>query len=182
VFSLGVVVSATRYLYVARRDRRAVVQEAATESISQKSARRRGHVLVVANQPLAGSDLRERVLERYDGHVLVDILAPVLTSRIHYAMSDTDRELAVARDRLERSLAWAREQGAPARGALGDPSPTTAIEDELRRFGADEVIVATPQAQAKPGKRGATLSACTRTRDARYARCGRRRRADDRAC
>jgi hypothetical protein len=46
-------------------------------------------VLVVANQPLAGSDLRERILERYDGHVLVDILAPVLTSRIHYAMSES---------------------------------------------------------------------------------------------
>lgn len=40
-------------------------------------------------------------------------------------------------------MAWAREQGIAVRGTLGDPSPTTAIEDELRRFGADEVIVAT---------------------------------------
>jgi len=104
---------------------------------------RRRHVLVVANQPLAGSDLRERIFEQDDGDVLVDVLAPVLTSRIHYAMSDIDRELADAGDRLERSLAWAREQGIAVRGTLGDPSPTTAIEDELRRFGADEVIVAT---------------------------------------
>jgi uncharacterized membrane protein len=143
VFSLAVVVSATRYLSVARRDRPAVLQEAATETLSPKSARRRRHVLVVANQPLAGSDLRARILEQDDGHVLVDVLAPVLTSRIHYAMSDIDREFADARDRLARSLAWAREQGIAVRGTLGDPSPTTAIEDELRRFGADEVIVAT---------------------------------------
>jgi hypothetical protein len=44
---------------------------------------------------------------------------------------------------LERSLAWAREQGLAARGEVGDPSTTTAIEDELRDFGADEVIVVT---------------------------------------
>jgi hypothetical protein len=40
-------------------------------------------------------------------------------------------------------LAWVREQGIDVRGEVGDPSPTTAIEDELRKFGADEVIVVT---------------------------------------
>jgi hypothetical protein len=44
---------------------------------------------------------------------------------------------------LEISLAWAREQGISARGEVGDPSPTSALEDELRDFGADEVIVVT---------------------------------------
>ncbi len=155
VFSLAVVVSVIRYLYVARRDRRVVLQEAAAETFSPKSARRRRHVLVIANQPLAGSDLRERILEQDDGDVLVDVLAPVLTSRVHYAVSDTDREFADARDRLERSLAWAREQGIAVRGTLGDPSPTTAIQDELRRFGADEVIVVThPSASQTWQERG----------------------------
>ncbi len=58
-------------------------------------------------------------------------------------MSDIDDELADAHDRLTRSLTWAREQEIPVRGTVGDPSTTTAIEDELRRFGADEVIVVT---------------------------------------
>ena len=44
---------------------------------------------------------------------------------------------------LERSLAWARERRIAARGEVGDPNPTTAIEDELRDFGADELIVVT---------------------------------------
>ena len=30
-----------------------------------------------------------------------------------------------------------------AKGEVGDPDPLTAIEDELRDFGADEVIIAT---------------------------------------
>jgi hypothetical protein len=112
-------------------------------------------VLVVANQPLAGRELRERIFEQDDGKVPVDVLAPVLTSHLHSAMSDIDGEVADARHRLERSLAWAREQGIPVRGTVGDPSPTTAIEDELRRFGADEVIVVThPSASQTWQERG----------------------------
>jgi DNA-binding transcriptional regulator LsrR (DeoR family) len=58
-------------------------------------------------------------------------------------VTDIDRELGQARTRLEDSLAWAHEQGIAARGAVGDPTPATAIEDQLRDFGADEVIVVT---------------------------------------
>ena len=71
------------------------------------------------------------------------MLAPVLASHLHYAVSDIDGELAEARTRLERSLAWAHEHKIVARGEVGDPNPTTALEDELRTFGADEVIVVT---------------------------------------
>ncbi len=71
------------------------------------------------------------------------MLAPVLTSRAHYAVSDIDHELQQARTRLERSLAWASAHGITAHGRVGDPSATTAIEDELRDFGADEIIVVT---------------------------------------
>jgi hypothetical protein len=71
----------------------------------------------------------------------------VLVSRTHLAVSDIDRGLDEARTRLERSLAWAREQGIAARGEVGDPSIGTGIEDELRDSGADEVIVVARQAE-----------------------------------
>jgi hypothetical protein len=103
---------------------------------------------VIANEVLSGGELRERILGRDAERLEVDILAPVLTSQLHYGVSDIDRELEQARVRLEHSLAWAREQGIAARGEIGDPSPTMAIEDELRDFGADEVIVVT-----HPGER-----------------------------
>jgi hypothetical protein len=155
VFLLGVVVAAGWYFHVARRDRPPVLQEAATETFSRKSTRRRRHVLVVANQTLGGSELRERILQQDGDRVLVDVLAPVLASHLHYATSDIDRELADARDRLTRSLGWARGQGIDVRGEVGDPSPTTAIEDELRKFGADEVIVVThPSASQTWQERG----------------------------
>ena len=57
--------------------------------------------------------------------------------------SDLDREREEAHERLEASLAWAAEQGFAAKGEVGDPDPLVAIEDELRDFGADEVIIVT---------------------------------------
>jgi hypothetical protein len=58
-------------------------------------------------------------------------------------MSDYDAETPEAHRRLDASLAWAASQGLEARGEVGDPDPLTGIEDELRDFGADEVIVVT---------------------------------------
>ena len=60
---------------------------------------------------------------------------------MHLAYPDIDQEMRQARERLRRSLEWARAQGFKARGEIGDANPLTAIEDELRDFGADEVIV-----------------------------------------
>ena len=42
-----------------------------------------------------------------------------------------------------QSLAWAMQHGFVARGEVGDPDAMVAIEDELRDFGADEVIIVT---------------------------------------
>jgi hypothetical protein len=100
-------------------------------------------VLVVANEVLSGERLREQIVGADGDGLEVDVLAPVLTSAIHYGVTDIDEETAEARVRLERSLRWAREQGIAARGRVGDPDPVVAIEDELRDFGADEIVVVT---------------------------------------
>jgi len=58
--------------------------------------------------------------------------------------ADVDRELDEARDRLSTALAWARADGLTVTGKIGDPNAALgAIEDELRRHGADEVIIST---------------------------------------
>lgn len=100
------------------------------------------HVLVVASAPLAGENLR-RELSAAGGSVALDVLAPVLASRAHHWASDIDHEREQARRRLEASLAWAAAQGFAANGQVGDSDPLAAIEDELRDFGADEVIIVT---------------------------------------
>jgi hypothetical protein len=147
VFSLALALAVIAYLRAADPDRRAPLRKAAHEAHPHGASPGERHVLVIANEVLSGGELRERILGGHE-RIEVDILAPVLTSQLHYGVSDIDRELEQAKRRLERSLVWARKQGIVARGEVGDPSPTSAIEDELRDFGADEVIVVT-----HPGER-----------------------------
>jgi hypothetical protein len=143
VFVLALIVAAVAYLRAGNPDARTPLHDAEHESHPHGAPRGTRHVLVVANETLAGEELTDRITHGDSRSVEVDVLAPVLTSHLHYAMSDIDTELANARTRLQRSLVWAREHGIAARGEVGDPNPMIALEDELRDFGADEVIVVT---------------------------------------
>ncbi|MGD0452272.1 MAG: hypothetical protein ABSB69_01620 [Solirubrobacteraceae bacterium] len=143
VFVLVLILAAIAYLRAADPDRRMPLREATAAAHPHGASPGKRHVLVVANEALSGRALCERILGEDHERVEVDVLAPVLTSRLHQGVSDIDRELEQARTRLERSLVWAHEQGIVARGEVGDPSAATAIEDELRDFGADEVIIVT---------------------------------------
>jgi len=140
LFGIVVVIALVAYLRAPNPERNTPLEDAVHESHPHGAARGRRRVLVVANETLAGSELRDLI---DGGAVEVDVLAPVLSSHLHYGVSDIDHEIQDAQRRLERSLAWAREQGIDVRGQVGDPNPTTALEDALRDFGADEVIVVT---------------------------------------
>ncbi|HET7047049.1 MAG TPA: hypothetical protein VFI54_02170 [Solirubrobacteraceae bacterium] len=100
-------------------------------------------VLVVAERALAGEELRRQLQPEPGVAVELDVLSPVMASRAHHWAGDIDRERKQARVRLEASLAWAMQRGFVARGEVGDPDAMVAIEDELRGFGADEVIIVT---------------------------------------
>jgi len=71
------------------------------------------------------------------------VVAPILISRMRYAMSDIDTELGLARQRLEDSLSWASEAGFRATGEVCPDGPLVAIEDQLRKVAADEVVIST---------------------------------------
>ena len=107
------------------------------------------HVLVVTSVKLAGEELRSQLAAAGGAGVELDVLVPILASRSHYWASDLDREREEAHGRLEASLAWAAEHGFAAKGEVGDPDPLVAIEDELRDFGADEVIIVTHHGERK---------------------------------
>ena len=125
-------------------DRILPLREAASEGRRRGVRSDRRRVLVVANRTLAGEELREKLRRVAADGAELHVVAPILPSRVHYIASDVDRELDEARERLAAALAWAREEGLEADGTVGDPfTQFGAIEDELRAFGADEVIVST---------------------------------------
>lgn len=102
------------------------------------------HILVVANETVGGERLRDEIRKRsagYRGQILV--VCPALNSPLRHLASDEDPARAAAHDRLEASLAGLRDLGIEARGEVGDGDPLQAIEDALRTFGADEIILST---------------------------------------
>jgi GABA permease len=123
-------------------ERRQPLREAAAQARRDDASAPR--VLVVANRTLHGEDLRAELRRRAAGGAECHVVAPILTSRSHYIASDVDKELDEARERLATALAWAKAEGIPATGKVGDPNAALgAIEDELRLFGADEIIIST---------------------------------------
>ena len=143
VFAAGVAAGITFELAGRETGRGSALQEAADAPHLHGASGGTRHVLVVTSVKLAGEELRRELAAAGGAGVELDVLVPILASRSHYLASDLDRERVEARERLEASLAWAAEQGFAAKGEVGDPDPLLAIEDELRDFGADEVIIVT---------------------------------------
>jgi hypothetical protein len=141
VLAAMALVAAMVYVRSADPDRRTPLHDAALAEHPHGPSAEERHVLVIANQALEGQELRDRLTGVEGKRVEIDVLAPLMLSHVHFGVSDIDREREQAHERLERSLAWAREQGIVARGVVGDPSATSTIEDQLRDFGADEVLV-----------------------------------------
>ena len=104
----------------------------------------RRRILVVANETVGGEALREVVeahARGYEAEALV--VCPALASRLSYWLSDVDGARAKAARRLADSLAALAALGIQSEGRVGDPDPVQAIQDALRTFPADEIIVST---------------------------------------
>ena len=124
-------------------DRRRPLREAAAEG-RRAAPSPRSRVLVVANRTLQGEELAARLRNRAAGDSELRIVAPILVSRARYRASDVDQEIEEAHERLAAALVWARSEGIRASGKVGDPMVALgAIEDELRVFAADEVLIST---------------------------------------
>lgn len=101
-------------------------------------------ILVVANETVAGQELLQAIEDRLRGHVAeVLVVCPALTGRLRRWFSDVDRGVATASKRLEVSLAELAKLGVAADGHIGDSDPVQAIEDALRVFKADEIVIST---------------------------------------
>ncbi len=125
------------------------------------SAAHERRILVIANETVAGTELREaieRAASGYEAHVLV--VTPALNTKLRHWVSDEDKARARAQQRLADSLAGLAHAGIDARGQVGDADPVQSIADALRTFGADEVIISThPEGRSNWLERGVVDSA-----------------------
>jgi hypothetical protein len=134
------VLALTAFVWVSRRREAEGPREIAIQQ-GEEGERR---ILVVANETVGGSRLFDEIRTRSEGYrEQVLVLSPALNSALRHWVSDEDGAREAARGRLDASLGRLAAAGIAARGEIGDADPLQAIEDALRTFGADEIIIST---------------------------------------
>ncbi len=138
VITAAFVLSGAAYLLVVRSDRPTVgsPREVGGDGVLR--------ILVVADEAIGNERLRKEVCERALGcESEVLVMAPALNSPIRHWTDDEDRARAEARQRLGEELRILDGLGVNARGEVGADDPLQAIDDALRTFPADEIVIST---------------------------------------
>lgn len=135
---------------------RARREEQPRQTAARPHAAGERRILVIANETVGGHVLRSTILAKsLDVREEVLVVTPALNSPLRHWVSDDDGARAAAQERLEESLAKLSEAGVEARGEIGDGDPIQAMEDALRTFGADEIIISThPEGRSNWLERG----------------------------
>jgi hypothetical protein len=128
---------------------------------TRRSAPGERRILVIANETVGGSELLDRIRELGEGaETRVLVVSPALNTPLRHLASDEDPARAAARERLDRSLARLEREGIEARGEVGDGDPLQAIDDALRTFGADQIVISThPEGRSNWLERGVATGA-----------------------
>lgn len=101
------------------------------------------HYLVVANQTLGQPQLIDKILQLAEaGSCDFHVLVPATQAHVHITWTPAEA-MALARGRLDATLAKLTELGVEAHGEVGDPSPMVAIGDVLRHRRFDALIIST---------------------------------------
>lgn len=152
--ALGALAAASLLLVAAREPRGMIETAPATD--------KRRHVLVVLTQvlddPAAIDRVREEgAFEHGDSEADILVLAPARSKLLDRWASDVGPARDEALRRLVVSLAEFGKADIHARAAVGDDDDVRAVEDQLRTFAADEVILVTGAPADDPrGERAAS--------------------------
>ena len=100
-------------------------------------------LLIAAGEAAAGIDsLPVGVRVLLDGADEIMVVAPRLPGRLDWLASATDAATERADERLQTVLGQLDELGADASGRVGADDPLLALEDAIREFSPDHLLVA----------------------------------------
>jgi len=114
------------------------------EHVAQLGRAGQRRVLVVANETVGGQEL----LSAISTLALIEqteflVVCPALNSRLKTFTSDEDPAREAAQQRLDETLARLASVGIEARGEVGDGDPLVAVDDAVRTFGPNEIVLST---------------------------------------
>jgi hypothetical protein len=97
-------------------------------------------LLVVVFEDATRPELREAIADRGDGPPQVRVVAPTRAGLLEWLATDEDRARSEAEVRALESE-WILSDEAEIEGQAGDVDPVLAVEDALRSFDADEILL-----------------------------------------
>ena len=102
-------------------------------------------VLAVTSEPISAGQLRDALGTDKDlSDTEVMVVAPALAdSAMKFWLSDADEAIARAEEIRRESVDRLGEQGVSATGDTGEADPYLAIEDALKTFDADRIVLFT---------------------------------------
>jgi hypothetical protein len=101
------------------------------------------HVLVVANETVGGKNLLDAIERRAArGRIRCTVICPQNRPRKGYVI-DHESVRSAAQIRLDLTLDRLRELGIEAGGEVMDPDPFLAVQDAVRLYKPDEIIIST---------------------------------------
>jgi hypothetical protein len=106
-------------------------------------------VLVLASEPITAQQLREALSSDVDpSDAEVMVVAPALQeSGLKFWLSDADDAIARADAVRRESIERLGDAGVSATGDTGESDPEEAIEDALKTFDADRIVLFTHQGE-----------------------------------
>jgi hypothetical protein len=102
-----------------------------------------GHRVLVLAVAEATPTAAQRIADITGSPSDVRLVVPVPSHRLDRWFSAEDRARHEAEGRLARSAGVLVAAGLPVSGSVGDADPAQALEDELRGYAADEVVLLT---------------------------------------
>ncbi len=125
-------------------------------------------VLVSTAEPISAELLRSvvgRTGEELPDDAEVLVVSPATTgSPLRFWVSDVDKAIAHAEEVQAETVERLAEDGLDAAGAVGDSEPLQAIEDALRTFAADRIVVIAHERDERDYREDGDLAARARER------------------
>jgi hypothetical protein len=102
-------------------------------------------LLVLTSEPVTAGQLRDALpgeADPTDAEVMV-VVPALHDSALRFWLSDADAAIARAEEIRAESLDSLGEEGVPASGDTGESDPEDALDDALKTFPADRILVFT---------------------------------------
>ena len=99
--------------------------------------------MTVVSEPISGDVLKSALEIDSPEDVEVLVVAPALTGKLRFFLSDPDPAINRAEGVEEESVGRLDEDGFDAAGDTGESDPLLAIQDALQTYPADEIVLVT---------------------------------------